>query len=331
MNQPTDVLRLRGASVPRLIGLISAAHFVSHYYILLLPPLFSFVRAEYGVSYTELGYALTAFYAVSAVLQTPAGFLVDWLGARILLIAGLLVGALAFAVAGLVHSFWILVAMFGLAGIGNTVYHPADYALLSEHVSSKHTAWAFSIHTFAGTIGYAVAPGSLLLMQNYWGWRGAFIGASLLGFTVAALLIVQINELTAMKATDRSPAAETATGWQLLLVPPILLNLVFFVLFAVTVGGLQNYSIVALGALHGTPPAISNAALTGYLLLSSIGILVGGSLAARTTRHGLVAAVGLLGMAAFAALIMLKLDDIILIAAMSTCDSSMASSCHRAT
>ena len=69
--------------------MVSAAHFVSHYYILLLAPLLPFVRAEYGVSYTEIGLALAAFNVVSAALQTPAGFLVDWLGARILLIGGL--------------------------------------------------------------------------------------------------------------------------------------------------------------------------------------------------------------------------------------------------
>ena len=56
-------------------------------------PLLPFVRADYGVSYTELGLALAAFNVVSAALQTPAGFLVDRLGARILLIAGLLIGA----------------------------------------------------------------------------------------------------------------------------------------------------------------------------------------------------------------------------------------------
>ncbi|HEX2632696.1 MAG TPA: MFS transporter, partial [Bradyrhizobium sp.] len=96
----------------RVLGPISAAHFVSHYYILLLAPLLPFVRADYGVSYTEIGFALAAFNFISAALQTPAGFLVDRLGARILLMAGLVVGGTAFIAAGLVHSFWFLVGMF---------------------------------------------------------------------------------------------------------------------------------------------------------------------------------------------------------------------------
>ena len=153
MTQAIDAVAPARSSHVRIVGAVSTAHFVSHYYILLLAPLMPFVRAEYGVSYTEIGLAFAAFNIVSAALQTPAGFLVDWLGARILLIAGLLIGAAAFAIVGLTHSFWLLVAMFGLAGVGNTVYHPADYALLSQHVRSERIGQAFSIHTFAGMLG----------------------------------------------------------------------------------------------------------------------------------------------------------------------------------
>ena len=102
------------------------------------------------MSYTEIGLALAAFNIVSAALQAPAGFLVDRLGARLLLIGALLIGAATFVVAGLVHSYWAFVAMFAIAGVGNAVYHPADYALLSHHVPAKRIGQAFSVHTFAG-------------------------------------------------------------------------------------------------------------------------------------------------------------------------------------
>src|SRR5215471_15968152 len=137
----TQVLELPLASTravdPRLVSGVCFAHFVSHYYITLLAPLFIFVRDDFAVSYTELGLALTAFNVVSTVLQTPMGFLVDRFSPRQLLIGGLLLGAAAFAVAAFTPSFWVFVAMFGVAGIGNTVYHPADYSLLSQHVSSE--------------------------------------------------------------------------------------------------------------------------------------------------------------------------------------------------
>jgi MFS transporter, FSR family, fosmidomycin resistance protein len=320
MSQAAEIIGTNRASYIRVVGAVSAAHFVSHYYIILLAPLLPFVRADYGVSYTKIGLAFAAFNIVTAALQTPAGFLVDRLGARVLLVAGLMIGASALVIAGLVDSFWVLVAMFALAGIGNTVYHPADYALLSHHVPSDRIGQAFSVHTFAGMLGSAVAPVTLLMMQSFWGWRGAFIGAGALGFTVAAILLA-IREHATTPATpppvpvgsDKAPAS-----WRLLLSAPILLNLFFFALLAMISGGLYNYSVVALGALYGTPATIANTALSANLLWSAIGVLIGGVLVGQTTRHSGVAAVGLAAIALFTTLIAeFDLSALALIAAMS--------------
>jgi FSR family fosmidomycin resistance protein-like MFS transporter len=304
----------------RMVGVISAAHFVSHYYIIILAPLLPFVRAEYNVSYTEIGLAFAAFNIVTGALQTPAGFLVDWLGARIILIIGLIIGAAAFIVVGLVDSFWVMVAMFGLAGVGNTVYHPADYALLSHHVPSERIGQAFSIHTFAGMMGSAVAPASLLMMQSVWGWRGAFIGAGLAGFAIAAVLLM-VPDNAPSQATTPAPRAgedKPADGWKLLLSAPILMNLFFFVLIAMISGGMFNYSVVALGALYDTPVTVATNALSSLLLLSALGVLVGGVIATRISRHAYVAALGLAGMALTAALIaQFDLGTVSLIAVMT--------------
>ncbi len=303
MSQATEILGAKSAPHLRVVGVVSAAHFVSHYYILLLAPLLPFVRADYGVSYTEIGLALAAFNTVSAALQTPAGFLVDWLGARVLLIAGLLIGAGAFAIAGLVHSFWVLVAMFALAGVGNAIYHPADYALLSHHVPAKRIGTAFSVHTFAGMLGSAVAPATLLLMQSLWGWRGAFIGASALGIAVAAILMLMREQEPVITAPQRAQPDDGAAGWRVLLSAPILLNLFFFVLLATMSGGMYNYSVVALGAQYGTPVSSANIALTSFLFLTAGGVLAGGLIVTRTSRHGLVATLGLIGIALVSILI----------------------------
>ena len=112
-----------------------------------------------------------------------------------------------------------MVAMFALAGVGNTVYHPADYALLSHHVPAKRIGQAFSVHTFAGMLGSAVAPGSLLMMQSLWGWRGAFIGAGVLGFAVAALLLAMGDDAETSRMRRRPRAAPRPRGWRLLLSP----------------------------------------------------------------------------------------------------------------
>ena len=319
MSQAAGVIGSARAPYIRVVGAVSAAHFMSHYYIIALAPLMPFVRDEYQVTYTEIGLAFAVFNIVTAVFQTPAGFLVDRLGARALLILGLAIGATTFVTAGLVDSFWVMIAMFAIAGMGNTVYHPADYALLSQHVPSDRIGQAFSLHTFAGMLGSAVAPASLLVMQNSWGWRGAFIGTGLLGFAVALLLLLVRDRSTATAKTSARLASDSFDGgWRLLLSGPILLNLAFFILLAMMSSGLYNYSVVALGALYGTPVTTANAALTGNLLLSAAGVLVGGLLVTRTKRHNLVATLGLIAMALSVVLVALvDLSSLALIAAMS--------------
>ncbi len=319
MADAADTLTGSRSSHVRIVTLVSAAHFVSHYYILILAPLLPFVRDAYNVSYTEIGLALAAFNVVTAALQTPAGFLVDWLGARIILIVGLLIGAFAFTIVGLVDSFWVMVVMFGLAGIGNTVYHPADYAMLSEHVPSERIGQAFSVHTFAGMMGSTAAPATLLMMQSIWGWRGAFIGAGLLGLVVALILIV-VREGAPLPAPAKAKDSADKSGgsWDLLLSGPILMNLFFFVLLAMISGGMFNYSVVALGVLHGTPAAVANTALSSLLLMSAFGVLAGGVVATRAKRHAMVAALGLAGMAAMAILVgQIDLGSVMLVAVMT--------------
>lgn len=314
-----EVLTEKRPSHLRIVTLVSAAHFVSHYYILILAPLLPFVRDAYHVSYTEVGLALTAFNVVTAALQTPAGFLIDWLGARIILIIGLLIGAVAFTVVGLVDSFWVMVVMFGLAGVGNTVYHPADYALLSQHVPSERIGQAFSVHTFAGMMGSTAAPAGLLMLQSIWGWRGAFVASGVLGLAVALVLIL-VREGTPLPqpAKTQESGDKSSAGWRLLMSPPILMNLFFFALLAMISAGMFNYSVVALGVLHGTPPAVANTALSSLLLLSAFGVLAGGVVATRANRHAMVAALGLAGMAATAILIgQIDLGSVMLIAVMT--------------
>ena len=278
------------ASYGRVLGAISAAHFVSHYVQLLLGPLLPFVRAEFNVSYTEIGFALAAFNLVSAVLQTPAGFLVDRFGARNLLAGGLVLGSAAFMAAGVTSSFWLFVGMFAIAGVANTVYHPADYAMLSQHIPASRIGQAFSVHTFAGMLGSAVAPPVLLALHHGIGWRGAFVVSGLVGF-VAAAYVMMVPDTKHGRTGGKAEAK--GVDWRVLTSAPILLNLVFFMLLAVTSAGIYSYTVVGLGALYGMPVAAANAALTGYLMLTALGVLFGGWLVGRTNRHAIVAATGL--------------------------------------
>jgi FSR family fosmidomycin resistance protein-like MFS transporter len=295
MTQAISVRSIRPAE-SRLIAAVCAAHMVSHYYMLLLAPLFMFVRADFNVSYTELALALTVFNVVSGVLQTPIGFLVDRIGARSVLIAGLAVASVAYAIAGIVNSYWVFVAMYGLAGVGNTVFHPSDYSLLSHHAPKERLGQIFAFHSFAGIIGSAIAPATLLTMQSYFGWRGAYVGASIFGLIVLLALIAQPepkSEITRPANAAATTRTDAAAAWRVIFTLPILLNLGYFMLTSIMNGGLNTYLVVALGALHSTPVAVANMALTSLLTMNALGVLAGGMLAGRTTHHALVAASGL--------------------------------------
>ncbi len=295
MTEAISVRAIRPAE-SRLIAGVCGAHMMSHYYMLLLAPLFAFVRADFNVSYTDLALALTVFNVVSGVLQTPIGFLVDRIGARIVLIAGLALSSIAYAIAGIVGSYWVFIAMYGIAGLGNTVFHPSDYSLLSHHAPKERLSQVFAFHSFAGIVGSALAPVTMLYMQGLFGWRGAYVGAAIFGFIVLAALIAQPEPTTDAKTATKTAAkagTDMAKAWRVILTPPILLNLAYFILTSIMGGGLNTYLVVALGALHATPVAIANMALTSLLAMNAIGVLAGGVLAGRTTHHAIVAASGL--------------------------------------
>jgi MFS family permease len=277
----------------KVIALVAIAHFTSHVHIMLLPPIFGQVKEAFGVSYTQLAVALTAFNVASALLQTPAGFLVDRIGPRLMLTAGLIVGALAITAAALLPGYWFFVIAYAFLGLANTVYHPADYSILSSAIDGRKIGKAFSIHTFAGYLGSGVTPALVLACAAIWNWQGAFLFAAALSFAVALLLIVAGGILPRVVRKPMEPTkAEAKVGLDLLLSGPILRNLLFFFCIAMANGGLQTYSIVGLAAIHDTPGAVANIGLSGFLLFSAAGVLVGGIIADRTPHHEWVAAIG---------------------------------------
>ena len=287
----------------KVIALIAIAHFVSHVHVMLLPPILGQVREAFGVSYTQIALALTVFNVASALLQTPAGFLVDRIGPRLMLTAGLILAGAAITAAALLPGYWFFVIAYGLMGVANTVYHPADYSILSAAIDGKKIGKAFSIHTFAGYLGFGVTPAMVLACAAIWDWRGAFLFAAGLSFAAAMLLIVAGSVLPRVVRKPMGPSrAEAKVGLGLLLSPPILRNLLFFFCLAMASGGIQTFTVVGMGALHGTPASVANIALSGFLLCSAGGVLLGGIIADRTPHHERVAAVGFACTAAMAIL-----------------------------
>jgi MFS family permease len=279
----------------RVLGLVGAGHFMSHFYFLTLPPLFPYLTDAFAVGYAELGAMMTVLYGASAVVQAPVGFLVDRVGARGVLTAGLVMLALGFGLMGLAPSFPAVLALAVLAGAGHSVFHPADYAILNASISPSRMGRAFSIHTFAGHLGSAAAPATMILLAGAIGWREALLAVGVFGFLVVLALSTQWNSLhddALPKARSGAPstADAPARGLALLFSRPMILFFLFFATLSMTSTGMQAFSVSALVTLHGTPLATASTALTVYLFCSAAGILIGGYIADRTGRHDLVAA-----------------------------------------
>ena len=271
----------------RTLGAISFAHWVSHFHIFALPMLFPFLKQQLNVGYVELGFALTIFAVSSGLTQAPIGYLADHLGARKILLLGLCLGGAALIALGLHLSYSWLVVSAALLGLANSVYHPANYAILSEHMNEARMGRAFSIHTFAGFLGGAMAPPVIAGLVATTGGHGALIAAGAVGPLVAILVfIVGVPDAS---ARDRK-ASDTAAPKQNVITPALVVLTVFFLLLSLSNAGIANFGVVALMSGYGATFSAANLALTAYLGASAAGVLAGGFLADYTERHGQVAA-----------------------------------------
>jgi FSR family fosmidomycin resistance protein-like MFS transporter len=275
-------------SAARVIALVSAAHFFSHFYMLLLPPLFPLIRDDFQIGFTELGFALTVYSLSTALTQVPMGFLVDRFGARGLLIAGLMAESIAIIMIGLFPSYPMLLALMALAGLGNAVFHPADYAILNARVAAGRIGRAFSIHTFSGLLGAAIAPPLVVVLASYFDWRIALIVCGVGGGVLGMLLAFNmgaLRDISTAGPTAHSANTNTKAGIRVLFTAPLLLAMLFFVGLAMFGRGINSFGISALEMAH--PGSLSQVAvvLSAFLFASPIGVLLGGQIADRLTRH----------------------------------------------
>jgi MFS family permease len=300
----------------RTLAAVSTAHWVSHFHLMVLPMLFPFLKEQLGVGYIELGFALTVFAVISGLTQAPMGYLADHIGARKVLLMGLTIGGVALIMLGLHLSYPWLIASAVLLGLANSVYHPADYAILSAHMDEARMGRAFSIHTFAGFLGGAVAPAIVAALVATTGGHGALLVAGAVGPLVALLLVVV--GIPEASAADRRIAGAPAPR-QSVITPAIIALTIFFMLLNLSNAGIGNFGVVALMSGYEASFSSANIALTAFLGFSAIGVLAGGFLADRTRRHRQVAAACFAVNAALVSIIAtVSLPSLLLTAAMGT-------------
>lgn len=278
----------------KVISLVSAGHFFSHFYILLLPPMFPVLRDVYGVGFTELGLAITVFSVTTGLTQAPVGFLVDRYGARGILIAGVALHAVAMGLVGVFPSYGALIVLMVFAGLANAVYHPADYAILNASVAKERMGRAFSIHTFAGYLGGALAPVTMIALMGWTDWRTALVVCGGAGLVVAAVMALNSDVLrdATTLGDDRGAfdGQHRHTGIRLLFSVPVLMGLLFFTGISMASHGMSDFSVSALHLIYDAPLVEAGAVLSAFLFAGPIGVLLGGFVADRTSHHDRFAA-----------------------------------------
>lgn len=274
-----------------LMARISVAHLVSHLHIMTVPVLLPLLPAVMGVGFVELGFAISVFGIVSAVLQAPMGYVVDRFGARLMLMAGLAVGSVSFALIAVSPNYETLVVAMALAGLANCVYHPSDYSILSRGIASEKMGRAFSIHTFAGYLGNALAPVVLvsiaLAFDVYW----AFVASGVAG--LLALVAVSAGKFDVTSASPLralSQGKSQASSGNPFALKSVFILIIFFALLSLSIGAIDRFSVSVFVQGFGIGLPTANLALTAFLFSSAFGVLAGGMLADRTDRHGRVAA-----------------------------------------
>ena len=294
----------------KVLSLIGGGHLLSHVFVMILPPLFPLLKDELNVSYAGLGLILGSFSLVATISQMPMGFLVDRIGGRYLLAAALIVQGIAAVVAALAGSYWIMVAMFGLAGLAGTVFHPADYAILSASITRPRLGRAFSVHSLSGNIGSAVTPPVMVALTALWSWQSAMTAAGLLSISVGALVAWQRRALTEepiSAAVRAAPQREKLSqGVALLASTPILLAFVFCLLSSVSYSAIYSFVVVAVVEIDQTPLAAANSVLTAFLASSAVGIFAATFLIDRVARPAWISVVSF----AAAAVIMLLVGSV---------------------
>jgi len=277
----------------RVLAPVSIAHFCSHFFQFILPPLFPLMKAHYDVSFTELGLLVAIFYGFSGCSQAVVGVAVDRYGAAKVLAGGLFLLAASFAGVALAPSYAWLLPLMALAGLGNSIFHPCDYSIMSARIEPTKIGRAFSLHGLAGTAGYAAAPLTMLALAAFMPWNVAILAPVLLAALTGLYILVRRNDFATPTSAGKPTTPGQSAGLGVLLQTSVIAAFVFFGLGALPAIGTTAFLPTALLEQFGTPLAITAAAIGAQQAGGAVGLLLGGWLADRAGRHDHVIIAGL--------------------------------------
>lgn len=292
-------------STNSLLTQVSIVHLVSHLHIMAVPAMLPLLPGAMQVGFVELGFAIGVFNIVSAVVQAPFGFLVDRWGARRMLMAALALSAFSFALVAALPTYPVLLVAMALAGLSNGVYHPADYSLLSRGIPHERMGRAFSVHTFAGFLGGALAPPIMVGVALAGSVQWSFAIAAAAGLAGLAVLLLGGEKPVAVSAESQRASRPPPTGPKLAPLATLAVLTVLFAMLNLSIGAIERFSVSALVQGFDVSLGAANVALTVFMFSSAIGVLAGGVLADRTERHGYVAA-GAFALAAMLVVVVIK-------------------------
>jgi MFS transporter, FSR family, fosmidomycin resistance protein len=275
-----------------VISLVGFCHGTSHFYHFVLPTLFPWLMRDFGLTFTEVGLTMTVFFVVSGVGQALAGFVVDRVGALRVLYGG--VGLLALSALGIAasQSFPALLVSAAVAGLGNSVFHPADFTVLNRSVSTSRLGHAFSVHGLSGSLGWAAAPVFVASIAGTLGWRYAAVGAAIVGFVALAFLFANRRQLVPKEVPTEQRKVRGGT-FGFLGSSVVWMCFLFFLLAVMAFGGLQNFAPPILERTYGVTLTFAASGLTAYLLGTAAGITAGGFFASHGNRQERLVAIAL--------------------------------------
>ncbi|MGZ5085287.1 MAG: MFS transporter, partial [Usitatibacter sp.] len=264
-----------------VISLVGFAHGTSHFFHFVMPPLFPYFMRDFDLSFTQVGALMSTFFVISGVGQASAGFVVDRFGALRVLCGGMTLLAFSALVLSVAPTYPMLFVAAGIAGLGNCVFHPADFTLLNRRIPMTRLGHAFSIHGLSGSLGWAAAPVFVITVAEATNWRNAAVGASALGFVALGFLYVNRRLLDDAQLGTPEIAKRSGGSFAFLKVGVVWMCFAFFMVAVMAFGGLQNFAPPILERTYHVTLAFATTGLTTYLLGSAAGTAAGGFVAAR--------------------------------------------------